>query len=149
MPGTTKLSSSSEDYLEAIYLICKKNGEARSKDICKFLGVSGPSVTEALQLLKTKGMVNYEPYAPITLTEKGEQAGCDVFYRHETLKDFLIEVLGIEKEQAEVGACIMEHAVTPKIIERMVKYTRYLRQECYDNSSDKSCSFDRYLSSID
>ena len=89
------------------------------------LGVSGPSVTEALQVLSEKGLVHYEPYGPITLTPKGEAAARDVLYRHGALKDFFVSVLGIDEKTADEGACKMEHAASPKIIERLVKYTRY------------------------
>ncbi len=56
MKKQKNLSASLEDYLEAIYLVSRDQGKARSKEIMKRLGVSGPSVTEALQLLKDKGV---------------------------------------------------------------------------------------------
>ena len=129
MAKSNKLSASLEDYLEAIYLFCKETGKARSKNIMNHLGVSGPSVTEALQILSEKGLVHYEPYEPITLTPRGEVAARDVLYRHEALRDFFISVLGIDEKTADEGACRMEHAASPKIIERMVKYTRYLEEQ--------------------
>lgn len=123
------LSASLEDYLEAILIICQEQGEARSKDIIEHLDVSGPSVTEALQLLRKKELVNYFPYEAITLTDKGEEIARDVLYRHETLRDFFIEVLGVDEIMADEGACRMEHAASREIIDRMVKYTHYLREE--------------------
>ncbi len=137
MPKKKKVSASSEDYLEAILLICKKKGEARHKDIVLHLGVSGPSVTEALNLLSQKGLVHYTPYNAITLTEEGEKIAEDVYHRHETLRDFFIEVLGIDPETAEDGACKMEHAASPKVIERMVKYTHFMRCECHHKGQPK------------
>ncbi len=138
------LSSSSEDYLEAIYLICRDKGEARSKDIMRRLDVSGPSVTEALQLLSKKKLVNYHPYEAITLTAKGEKAAKDVFHRHETLRDFFVEVLGIDEKLADEGACRMEHAASREIIDRIIKYTNYLN-ECKEKGCDKNSCFADYL----
>lgn len=140
-----KLSASLEDYLEAIYLISKNQGEARSREIIEHLGVTGPSVTEALQLLNDKGLVNYTRYEAITLTTKGETIARDVLYRHETLRDFFIEVLGVDSKIADKGACKMEHAASPGIIERMVKYTRYLKDECNEHGCDKVHCFENYL----
>jgi len=140
-----KLSASLEDYLEAIYLICKDDGEARSKKIKEHLQVSGPSVTEALQLLAEKGLVNYAPYESITLTPAGEELARDVLHRHETLRDFFIDVLGIDAKLADEGACKMEHAASANIIDRMVKYTKYLKIECKGHGCDKVNCFEDYL----
>lgn len=139
------ISASSEDYLEAIYLICRKNGEARSKEIKERLDVSGPSVTEALQLLSDKKLVRYEPYGAITLTAAGESIAKDVLYRHQTLRDFLITVLGVDPEMADEGACKMEHAVSPAIIERMVHYTRYLQVQSKEGVGEHHQQFLNFL----
>ena len=145
MAKQKKLSASLEDYLEAIYLISREQGEARSREIIKHLGVTGPSVTEALQLLSGKGLVNYAPYEAITLTKKGEIIARDVLHRHETLRDFFIEVLGIDFKTADDGACKMEHMVSAGIIERMIKYTCYLKEECNQRGCDKVYCFVKYL----
>lgn len=123
------LSASLEDYLEAILVVSKDSGEARSKGIMEHLDVSGPSVTEALQQLNERGMVNYTPYEPIRLTPKGKEIAEDILYRHETLHDFFVEVLGVESSIADEGACKMEHVASSNIISRMVLYTRYLKEK--------------------
>jgi DtxR family transcriptional regulator, Mn-dependent transcriptional regulator len=145
MKKKTKLSASLEDYLEAIYLISQQDGAARSKRIKEHLKVSGPSVTEALQLLAEKGMVNYAPYESITLTSRGKGIARDVLHRHETLRDFFIDVLGIDAKLADKGACKMEHVASANIIDRMVKYTEYLKIECKGRGCDKVDCFDDYL----
>lgn len=145
MKNPKKLSASLEDYLEAIYLCSQAHGEARSKEIMERLGVSGPSVTEALRLLSEKGLVNYTRYEAITLTEQGTILARDVLYRHETLRDFFIEVLGVDHQTADEGACRMEHAVSPNIIERMVNYTHYLRKVPWNRGCAKKDCFQDYL----
>lgn len=144
-----KLSASLEDYLEAIYLICRDQGVARSKGIMEHLQVTGPSVTEALQHLCEKDLINYAPYDPITLTSKGETVARNVRYRHETLREFFIEVLGVDAEIADEGACKMEHAASPGIIDRMVAYTRYQKTECTKHGCDKVRCFESFLQQID
>jgi len=145
MTTQNKLRAGLEDYLEAIYLISREQGQARSKEIMKYLGVSGPSVTEALQVLADKKLVNYQPYESITLTSKGKAIAWDVFHRHETLRVFFIEVLGIDQETADKGACRMEHVASPGIIERMIEYTSYLKNECKICGCSKMHSFAEYL----
>jgi DtxR family Mn-dependent transcriptional regulator len=53
------LTSTLEDYLEAIYQISNVNKVARSMDIAEHLKVKRSSVTVALQSLAEKGLINY------------------------------------------------------------------------------------------
>lgn len=145
MKEKTKLSASLEDYLEAIYHSRDEKNEARSKKIQNRLSVSGASVTEACQQLREKGLINYAPYEAITLTQKGEEHALKVVFRHETLKDFFIEVLKVDITTADEGACKMEHVVSTTIVKRMIKYTKYLRLEENAKSTYGEQSFTAYL----
>jgi DtxR family Mn-dependent transcriptional regulator len=113
------LSASLEDYLEAIFNLAGEFKVARSKDISAMLGVSRASVTGALWLLKKKGLVNYKPYNYVTLTEAGRTAAAEVVRKHNVLKSFFADVLGIDKDTAQQAACKAEHALGPKIISRI------------------------------
>ena len=128
MPNqTVVLSASLEDYIEAIYHIITKKQVARSKDIAACLDVSRASVTEALRTLSKKGLINYAPYEPITLTAIGNNTAEDVIFRHDALKRFFIEVLAIDPQTAEEGACKVEHAAPPEVIQRMIAFIDFLR----------------------
>jgi DtxR family Mn-dependent transcriptional regulator len=113
------LSASLEDYLEAILHLTDKSKVGRSRDIAAELGVSRASVTGALRLLKEKGLVNYKPYAYVTLTEAGKSAAAEVVRKHNILTSFFVNVLGIDKETAQRAACKAEHALGPKVIARI------------------------------
>ena len=121
------LSASLEDYIEAIYHIVVKNQVARSKDIATRLKVSRASVTEALRALSKKGLINYAPYEPITLTSSGKKIAEDVIFRHDALKRFFTEVLGINSKIAEEAACKVEHAAPPEVISRMISFIDFLQ----------------------
>ncbi|HEB68040.1 MAG TPA: metal-dependent transcriptional regulator [Desulfobulbus sp.] len=120
------LSASLEDYIEAIYHIIAEKQVARGKDITARLNVSGASVTEALRSLSKKGLINYAPYEVITLTDIGRTTAEDVVRRHNALKKFFVEVLAIDDDTAEQGACKIEHTAPPEIIARMVDFIRFL-----------------------
>jgi DtxR family Mn-dependent transcriptional regulator len=113
------LSASLEDYLEAILNLTDKSNVARSRDIAAELGVSRASVTGALRLLKEKGLVNYKPYAYVTLTAAGRSAAAEVVRKHDILKSFFVDVLGIDKDTAQRAACKAEHTLGPKVISRI------------------------------
>ena len=87
------ISASLEDYIEAIYIISHENKVARVTDISKMLKVRRSSVTGALKTLSSKGIVNYTPYRYITLTDKGEKLGKEMFKRHKAIRNFFIKNL--------------------------------------------------------
>jgi DtxR family Mn-dependent transcriptional regulator len=122
------LSSSLEDYLEAIFHIVAQKQAARGKDIAQRLGVNNSSVTGALRVLGEKGLINYAPYDIITLTEKGKRVSEDIIRRHEALHDFFVKVLSVDGEIANRAACNMEHALPPEILRRLIEFLRFIEQ---------------------
>jgi len=123
-----RLSASLEDYLEAIFNLSSESNIARSKDIAKLLGVSRSSVTGALRVLKKKGLANYKPYDYVTLTETGQAAAAEIARKHNILKAFFINVLGVDPELAQQAACQAEHALGPEIIARLLCFIDFVTQ---------------------
>ena len=118
------LSKSSEDYLEAIYeLAGEDNRPVRSVDLADKLGVSRPSVNNALNILKKERMVIQEPYGAISLTCQGQLYGSSIYSRHTTLFSFLHRVLGVEETVAEEEACEIEHTLSEETVRRWREYT--------------------------
>ena len=120
------LSSSLEDYLEAIYNLAGENNITRSRDIADELSVSRASVTGALRALKEKNMVNYQPYTYISLTESGKIAASEIANKHEVLKSFFIDILDVKSETAQQAACKAEHALGPDIIARLLSFVEFV-----------------------
>lgn len=129
MDGTPEqLSDSLEDYMEAIFHIEMKKNAARAKDIADRMQVSNSSVTGALRLLSEKGLVNYAPYDIITLTPRGKEVAQRVVWKHNTLLDFFVNVLGVKQADAEETACRMEHGVSKHVLERIQAFSDFLEQ---------------------
>jgi DtxR family Mn-dependent transcriptional regulator len=127
MAKSKPLSANMEDYLEAIYHIVSEKKAARAKDIAVRMAVNSASVTGALRLLAEKGHINYAPYDVITLTPEGEVVARDIVRRHTILKDFFTKVLDVEEAVAEDNACKMEHAVSPVVIDRLVRFVEFVQ----------------------
>ncbi len=125
---SVNLSASLEDYLEAILNVADRDGVARSKDISASLRVAKPSVTGALKLLAKRGFVNYKPYGCVTLTQKGVLQAGRVAQRHEIIKSFFMDVLGVDGTIAQKAACKAEHLLGPVIISRMRDFTNLTRK---------------------
>ena len=121
------ISARAEDYLEAIWLLTRDGRDgAHTTDIAKKLEVRKSSVTEVLQSLARKGMLNYQQYAAVTLTEIGKVKAKEVTRRHEVLRTFLTDVLSINAAKADAEACRLEHAVSREVVERIIEFTEFI-----------------------
>ena len=128
------LSASLEDYLEAIFNLAGESGTARSKDIAKTLSVAKSSVTGALRLLAKKELVNYKPYGYVTLTDSGLAEAARVARKHNIIKSFFVNILGVDTDLAQEAACKAEHVLGPAVISRLLDFTAFLNE-----ISRKSC----------
>ena len=68
-----QIRESAEDYLEAILVLSKKGEGVRSVDIASMLGVSKPSVSHAMKLLREDGYIAMDRYGTVTLLEKAQR----------------------------------------------------------------------------
>ena len=124
------LTSNMEDYLEVILNLQEEQKVARVKDVAQRLKVKMPSVTGAMKGLAEKGLVNYERYSYLTLTEAGEKIAREIGERHKTFFSFLNDVLGLDSQTAELDACRLEHATSRKTFERLKEFTgNYIEEQ--------------------
>ena len=117
-----KLSPSNEDYLEAIHQLLQEESHVHSVQVAQRLKVSKPSVNKAVNVLKEAGLVEQEPYGTIWLTAEGKKLAQQVAYRHEMLRAFLTDILGVDPDTAEEDACRMEHAISNETLEKWSNY---------------------------
>jgi len=140
------LSASLEDYLEAIFNLAGESNVARSKDIAKLLGVSRASVTGALRVLKEKRLANYKPYDFVTLTESGQRSATEIVRKHNILKFFFINVLGVGKDIAQQAACKAEHTLGPEVIARLLSFIEFVTKN-NKKGYDLTDKFERFYKS--
>ena len=124
-----RLSPQMEDYLEAIYLLCREKGVARIKAIAGRLEVSNPSVVGAVKKLKDRNLVIQEPYGYVRLTNEGEEIAASISHTHEVLSNFLEQILGLDRETASLDACRIEHAVSPETVQRLRAAAEFIERE--------------------
>ncbi len=121
------LSQSLEDYLEAAYELSRAEGFVRATRISERLKVSKPSVSSAVKQLAARGLLEQEPYGYIKLTPAGLKAGAEITGRHCLLKDFFMDILGMDEAQAETDACRAEHALSRGALARVQALAAHLR----------------------
>ncbi|MCD8351017.1 MAG: DtxR family transcriptional regulator [Planctomycetaceae bacterium] len=121
------LTAALEDYLEAIFNLCRFDSAARSRDIAESLNVHKSTVTAALKSLGQMNLINYAPYEAVTLTPEGRRLAEDVARRHAALKDFFINVLRVEEPMAESAACGMEHSIPREIVHKLAMFASQMQ----------------------
>ena len=117
-----QISSSLEDYIEAVYNIYLAEKKVKAVDVSRRLNVSRASVTEALQRLEQLGLINYGHYGVISITEEGVKKAKEVIKKHNTLSLFFEKVLGVEHELAEDTACKIEHVIGDEILSKLEEH---------------------------
>ena len=120
------LGESLEDYLECIVMLSENEptGRVRSVDIARHLNVSKPSVNKAMNILKEKGFIRQEAYSGIELTNAGKEMAKMILNRHNTIRTFLEEVLGVSSENAEHDACKIEHIISEETFKKISAYKK-------------------------
>ncbi len=96
MQDQKQMTPSMEDYLEMIYRIHLQEGYARTSRLAARLNVQASSVTKTVQKLTKIGLLNYEKYGIIRLTEKGKRLGSFLLRRHILIESFL-KLIGVKE----------------------------------------------------
>ena len=119
------LSASLEDYIEVIYILDQQCFSVGITDISSELSISKPSVTKAVKLLKSKGLLFQEKYGKINLTVEGKKVAKEIYQRHQILSKFLVDALGVSKKTAEIDACKIEHILSRETIGKIKKFLNF------------------------
>jgi len=121
------ISASHQMYLKALFRLCRTHPVGRVRDLAEELEVTPGTVSSALTRLQGLGLVEREHYGGALLTPTGAALAKCVVRRFETLKTLLIEVFGVDEEDAAGDACLMEHAVSPVTVNRISRFLEHLQ----------------------
>ncbi len=116
-----KLQESGEMYLESIHVLSKTLPIVRAIDICEHRGVSKPSVSRAVGLLKQGGYIVCEENGNLLLTEEGKFIAEKIYERHTVLTKYLVS-LGVSQETADEDACKLEHIISEETFNAIKKH---------------------------
>ena len=114
------LQESGEMYLETIHILSQRNKGVRAVDVADYMGVSKPSVSRAMGLLRSGGYVELDD-GFLVLTEAGRRVAAKTYERHLFLTDFFVS-LGVDPEVAAQDACKIEHDISDETFQAMKKY---------------------------
>ena len=116
-----RLQESGEMYLETIYVLSKSGKSVRSIDVSEHMGVSKPSVSRAIGILKSGGYVENGEDGFLHLTELGIETAEKTYERHSVLSRFFVS-LGVDEAVASEDACKIEHVISDESFAALKKH---------------------------
>ena len=118
-----ELTNSQEEYLKTIYILKTTNVEIKVTEIANRLSKTKASVNNAINLLKEEGLVTYEKYGPIQLTELGEREAIKIIEANDIVKLFLTDIINADNENAEKEAKEIKTILSDDTLNKLARYT--------------------------
>lgn len=118
------IKESAEDYLETILVLSTKKPVVRSADIAQEMGVSRPSVCNAMKNLRLGGYIEMNRSKGIRLTDTGRKIAESMYERHVLFSGLLVS-FGVDSRVAVTDACRMEHVLSEESFQALRAFIQY------------------------
>lgn len=120
MSGHSHFAESTEEYLEAVYRLEREGPGVTTSGLASELGVAPASVSGMLKKLAADGYLEHVARGDVRLTREGLQIAVRVVRRHRLAERLLTDILGMPWDQVQSEACMLEHAISESVEERLV-----------------------------
>ncbi|MEO7131985.1 MAG: metal-dependent transcriptional regulator [Dermatophilaceae bacterium] len=111
-----------QDYLKVIWSATEWGGPPiTTKDLALRFATSAANVSETVKRLASQGLIDYQPYKPVTLTPIGTDLALAMVRRHRLVETFLVTTLGYDWNEVHDEAERLEHAVSDTMIDRIAQ----------------------------
>ncbi len=118
-PGGDSLTGPVEDYLKTIYALGRGTGAVATNDIAQRLLIAPASVSGMVRRLAEQGLLSYERYRGVKLTERGRRAALRTLRRHRVIESYLSKALSYPWDRVHAEAERLEHAASDELVDRM------------------------------
>ncbi len=108
-----------EDYLKAIYALGRGTGAVATNDIAQRLLIAPASVSGMVRRLADQGLLSYERYRGVKLTDRGRRAALRTLRRHRIIESYLSKALSYPWDRVHAEAERLEHAASDELVDRM------------------------------
>ncbi|GAA4358400.1 metal-dependent transcriptional regulator [Hymenobacter saemangeumensis] len=115
-------SHTEENYLKAIYKLAEAEPEqagVSTNRIAAALDTRAASVTDMLRRLSEKGLLAYERYRGVQLTDEGQKVALLTIRKHRLWEVFLVQQLGFHWDEVHEVAEELEHVQSPLLMRRL------------------------------
>lgn len=112
---------SKENYLKVVFLYNNRVGEqmAGTTAIAKELNITKAAISDMTRRLADEGLLNYEKYKGMYLTEAGSAIALQVIRKHRLWESFLYQVLDMPWSELHEEAERLEHNTSDHLINKI------------------------------
>lgn len=122
MLDNNKYSVSEENYLKAIFHLQEEVDRVNTVQLAQAMKTKPASITDMLKKLKTKKLLDYQPYYGFKLTAEGNKIALGIIRRHRIWEYFLAEKLKFNLHEIHELAEVLEHVSSKKLIDKLDAY---------------------------
>lgn len=122
MLDKNKYSVSEENYIKAIFHLQEEVERVTTLQLAASLKTKPASITDMLKKLKTKKLLDYQPYYGFKLTAEGNKIALGIIRRHRLWEYFLAEKLQFNLHEIHELAEVLEHVSSKKLIDKLDAY---------------------------
>jgi DtxR family Mn-dependent transcriptional regulator len=122
------LSPSEENYLKGIHhLSGSVESPVTTNSLSEHLKIKPASATDMIRKFAEKGLVEYEKYKGVILTDKGRKLSLEIIRRQRLWKVFLVEKLKFNWNEISEVSDQLEHIASTLLISRLDQFLGYPR----------------------
>jgi DtxR family Mn-dependent transcriptional regulator len=107
--------------LQAIYSLEGEGDTVISARLARRMHVTPPTAWATVRRMVRDGLVELDERKVVRLTPKGHDLAEDITRRHRLAERFLVDVLGLGWAEAHEEAHQFEHAITPRLYDRIME----------------------------
>lgn len=128
-------SEAVDDYLKAIFELCRDQGRAKTSDLAGKLGVTAGAVTDMVKRLARSrpDLLRHKLHYGATLTPDGEKVALGIIRRHRLLETFLHRHLNLSWQEVHQEAEVLEHYLSDRVTDAL---EQFLDSPDYDPHGD-------------
>jgi DtxR family Mn-dependent transcriptional regulator len=117
------MSVAIENFVKAIYNNENHNiNNTKPGNIANKLGISNAAATDMAKKLATKGLLNYEKYQALQLTNKGEKMAINIVRKHRLWEALLHKMFDMSLHEIHREAELLEHETSNFLAEKISEY---------------------------
>jgi DtxR family Mn-dependent transcriptional regulator len=121
------VSENIQMYMVKLLLLSESSGEplVNISSLADSLEVQTVSANQMVHKLDELGLVEYQPYKGVSLTEEGHHQAVNILRHRRLWEVFLVNNLGFDSDTAEELACRIEHVTTDEIDDRLAAFLNH------------------------
>jgi DtxR family Mn-dependent transcriptional regulator len=127
------LIDTTQVYLRTILELEEEGVVPMRARIVERLDQSGPTVSQTVARMERNGLLHVAGDRHLELTQEGRRLATRVMRKHRLAECLLVDVIGLDWEQAHAEACRWEHVMSEAVERRVLDLLRHPTKSPYGN----------------